>query len=60
MKREVYGRNVDTPDEFRAYILDAADYVKKQEDRLRRTKRGLRARAAKCTEVDGGIFEHLL
>ena len=60
MKREVYKRKLDTSDEFRAYILDAAAHIKKQEDRLRRTKRGLRARAAKCTEDDGGIFEHLL
>jgi hypothetical protein len=51
---------VDTPDELLARILDAAARVKKCEDQLRRTARDLRTRVAKCTEVDGGIFGHLL
>jgi hypothetical protein len=39
-------------------ILDAAARIKKFKDQLRRrTTRGLRIRVAKCTEVDGGIFE---
>ena len=57
---EVYKRKVDTPDELLACILDAAARIKKGEDQLRRTKRDLRTPVAKCTEDDGGIFEHLL
>ena len=33
---------------------------KEREDQLRRTKRDIRTRVAKCVEVDGGIFEDLL
>ena len=47
-------------DELLARILDAAACIKKREDQLRRTTRDLRTRVAKCIEVDGGIFEHLL
>jgi hypothetical protein len=47
-------------DEFLASILDAAACIKKREDQLRRTTRDLRTRVAKCTELDGGILEHLL
>jgi hypothetical protein len=57
---EVYKRNVDARDEVLARILDAAARIKKREDQLRRTTRDLRTRVAKCIEVDGGIFEHLL
>jgi hypothetical protein len=47
-------------DELLAQILDAAARIKEREDQLRRKTRDLRTRFAKCTEVDGGIFEHLL
>jgi hypothetical protein len=47
-------------DELLARILDAAVCIKKREDQLRRTTRDLSTRVAKCTEVDGGILEHLL
>jgi hypothetical protein len=60
MKREVYKRKVDTRDELLARILDVAACVKRREDQLRRTTRDLRTRVAKCTEVDGGIYERLL
>jgi hypothetical protein len=61
MNNEVYKRKVYTPDELLAHILDAAARVKKRADQLRRTKRHLRTRAAKCTKFDGGIFfDHLL
>jgi hypothetical protein len=43
-----------------ALILDAAGRIKKREDQLRRKTRDLCTRVAKCTEVDGEIFEHLL
>jgi hypothetical protein len=58
-KIEVYGREVHTPEELLARTLDVALCIKKREDHLRRTTRNLRARFAKCIEVDGGIFEHL-
>jgi hypothetical protein len=47
-------------DELLARILDAAVCIKKREDQLRRTTRDLSTRVAECTEVDGGILEHLL
>jgi hypothetical protein len=58
MKCEVY-KKVDTRNELLAGILDAAAGINKREDQLRRTTRELRTRVAKCTEVDGGIFERL-
>ena len=60
MKNEVYERKVDTPDELLARILGVAACIKKREDQLRLTTRDLRTRAAKCTEVNSGIFKHLL
>jgi hypothetical protein len=57
MKIEIYKRKVDTRDELLARILNAAAGIKEREDQLRRTIRDLRT---KCTEIDGGIFEHLL
>jgi hypothetical protein len=60
MQSEVYIRNMDTPNELLARVLDAAACIKKRKDQLRRTTRDLRTRVAKCTEADGGIFEHLL
>jgi hypothetical protein len=55
-----YKSKVETPEELLARILDAAARIKKREDQLRRKTRDLRTRIAKCTEVDGGISEHLL
>ena len=60
MKSDVYKRQVKTRDEILAAILDAASRIQKHEDQLRRTKRDLRTRVAKCIEVDGGIFVYLL
>jgi hypothetical protein len=50
----------DTPDGFLARIWDAAACINKGEDQLRRSTRDLGTRVAKCTEVDGGIIEHLM
>jgi hypothetical protein len=47
-------------DELLARILDAAAHINKREDQVRRRTRDLRTRVAKCTEVNRGIFEHLL
>ena len=60
MKSEVHKRRVDTQDKFLARILDALGCIRKREDQLSRTTRDLRTRVAKCAEVDGGIFEHLM
>jgi hypothetical protein len=60
VKSEVYKLNVDTPDELLARVLGAAVCIMEREIQFRRKTRDLRTRVAKCTEVDGGIFEHLL
>ena len=60
MMSEIYKRNVETPDELLARILDAAACIKKREDQLRQTTRDLRTRVAKCIEADGGTFKCLL
>jgi len=57
---EVYERKMSGRDELLVCILYAAANVKKREDQLRRTTRDLRKRFAKCTEEDGGTFEHSL
>jgi hypothetical protein len=56
----IYKIKVDTRDKFLAPILDAAARIQKSEDRLRRTTYDLQTRAAKCMDVNGGIFERLL
>jgi len=60
MKIEGYKRKEDTRDELLARIWNAAVCIRKREDKLRRSTRHLSTRVAKCTKVDGGIFEHLL
>jgi hypothetical protein len=58
--REVYKGKVYTGDGLLARIMDAAARVKKRANQLNRTTRDLGTWVAKCTEVDGEIFEHLL
>jgi hypothetical protein len=60
IKSDVYKRKVDARDQLLFRILDAAARVKKREDQLRRLTHDLCTRVAKCTKVDGGIFEHVL
>jgi len=60
MKGEISKRKVDTRDESLARILDAIAHMKEHEGYLRRTTRAIRKRVAKCIEIDGEIFEHLL
>jgi len=55
MKSEVYRNKVDTRDELLINILDVIACIKERQDAPRRT-----TRVAKCIDVDGGIFEHLL
>jgi len=61
MKSEVYKEKVNTGDELVASIMNIAALIKQErQDDLRRATRTVAKRVEKCTEVDGGIFEHLL
>jgi hypothetical protein len=61
MKSEVYKEKVNTRKEFVARIMNSAALLKQQhQDDLRTATRTVAKRVEKCTEVDGGIFEHLL
>ena len=60
MKSEVYRKKVDTRDELLINIPDVIACIKESQDELRRTTRHVFTRVAKCIDVDGGIFEHLL
>jgi hypothetical protein len=60
MKDQVYRRKADTQDELLGRIFYGVARIKKREDKLRRTTRGLCTRVAKFNEAEGGIFQHLL
>ena len=60
-KNEVYKEKVNTRDELVALIMNSAALIKQQrQDDLSKATRTIAKRVEKCTEVDGGIFEHLL
>jgi len=61
VKSEVCKERVNTRDELVARIMNSAALIKQErQDDLRRATRTVAKRVKKCTEVDGGIFEHLL
>jgi len=61
MKSEVYKQKVNTRDELVARIMNNVALLEQErQDDLRRVTRTIVKWAEKCTEVDGGIFEHLL
>ena len=61
MKSEVYKEKVKTRDELVARIMNSAALTKQEhQDGLRIATRTIAKRVEKCTEIDGGIFEHLL
>jgi hypothetical protein len=61
IKSEVYKEKVNTRDELDVRIMNSAALIKQErQDDLRRATRTVAKRVEKCTEVDGGIFEHLL
>jgi hypothetical protein len=61
IKSEVYKENVNRRDEFVARIMNSAALIKQEcQDDLWRATRTIAKRVEKCTEVKGGIFEHLL
>jgi hypothetical protein len=61
MKSELYKEKVNTRYKLVARIMKSAALVKQEHhDDLRRATCTTARRVEKCTEVDGGIFEHLL
>ena len=61
MKSEVYKEKVNATDELVARIMNSAAPTKQErQDDLRTVTRTVVERVDKCTEVDGGIFKHLL
>jgi len=61
MKGEVYKEKVNTRDKLVTRIMNSAALIKQErQDDLRRATRTVAKRVEKCTEVGGGIFEHLL
>jgi len=61
MKSEFYKEKVNTRDELVARIMNSAALMKQErQDDPRRATRTVAKRVEKCTEFDGGIFEHLL
>jgi hypothetical protein len=60
MKSEVYRRKVDTQDELLDYIMDVFDHIKESQKALRWAKHHVLTQAAKCIDVDIGIFENVL
>jgi hypothetical protein len=61
MKSEVYKEKINKRDKLVARIMNSAALIKqKRQDDFRRATRTVAKRVEKCTEVDGGILEHLL
>jgi len=61
MKTEVYKEKVNARDELVARIMNSAALIKQEhQDGLRRPTLTIAKTVKKCTEVDVGIFEHLL
>ncbi|KAJ4430239.1 hypothetical protein ANN_22451 [Periplaneta americana] len=60
LKSEVYKRRVKTREELLTRILHACAQVKESPNQLRSATQQLLTRSAKCIEVDGGLFEHVL
>jgi hypothetical protein len=48
------------PNSFQDRAMHVIARVKKRQDALRRATRHVLTRVAKCTDVDGGIFENVL
>jgi hypothetical protein len=61
MKSEVYKEKVNTRDELVAPIMNSAALIKQErQNDLRRATCTIAKSVEKCTEVDAGVFEHLL
>jgi hypothetical protein len=48
------------PNDFRGRAMDVIACISKRQDALRRATRHVLTRAAKCIDVEGGIFESVL
>ena len=59
-KKEVYTRKADTRHELLDLTMDVTARIKARQDALRRVTRHVLTRVAKCTDVDGGIFENII
>jgi hypothetical protein len=60
MKSETYKEKVNIRDELVCRIMKSAALLKQErQDDLKGAKRTVVKRVEKCTEFDGGIFEHL-
>ena len=54
-------RKINIRDELVARIMNSAAIIKQErQDDLKRAAHTIAKRVEKCTEIDGGIFEHLL
>jgi hypothetical protein len=61
VKSVVYKEKVNTREELVARIMNIAALIKQEhQDDFTRATRTTAKSVKKCTEVDGGIFEHLL
>jgi hypothetical protein len=60
MKSKLYRTKVDTRDELIDLIIDVIASIKERQDALRRATGHVLKRVAKCTDIDGGIFENVL
>jgi len=61
MKSEVYKEIVNTRDEMVSLVMNSAAVIKEErKDDLMRATRTVAKTVEKFSEVDGGIFEHLL
>ena len=61
MKSEDYKEKVNTRDKLVARIMHSAALIQQERQAdLRRATRTVAKRVEKCSEVDGGIFQHLL
>jgi hypothetical protein len=60
MKCEFRKIKVDTPDELLSRSLLSAACTNKRAEQLRQKTSDLHTPVVKCTDFDGGIFEHVL
>jgi hypothetical protein len=60
MERKVYRRKVDTRDELLDHITDVIARIQERQGAVRRATRHVLTRAAKCVDVDDGIFKNAL
>jgi len=60
MKELVYSVRVVTRDALLGRIFDAADRIRKSQQKLQRATRAVHNRAAACVAAGGGIYENQL